>query len=295
MHLPPIGLDRLGELPVADTLFDAPHHEDRASGKSSVVAASTAQITLRASGLVKSYGGLDAVAGFDLALPRGRITGLIGPNGAGKTTLLNILSGVERVTKGRIEINGVDVTHQPPHRLAAIGLVRTFQICRDLGALTVLENLLVARPRQSGEALSMALWRPSLVRREEADAIEAAREILTDVDLWRLADAPAASLSGGQKKLLEISRAIMADPAILLLDEPAAGVSPALEPVLVEAIRKIARRGVTVLIVEHDLDVVAALCSHVHVMAQGRQLTEGTFVAVTQDPRVLQVYLGASA
>lgn len=249
---------------------------------------------LQAIGLTKFYGGLQAVAGVDLSLARGRISGLIGPNGAGKTTLLNIVSGIEKPTAGAVLQKGADVTGLPPHRLAARGLVRTFQICRDLGELTVLENLLVARPRQSGEKLLGALFRGRRVRAEEAAAVEEARVILQAVDLWALADAPAASLSGGQKKLLELCRALMAKPEIVLLDEPAAGVAPAMEQVLVETIRALVARGVTFLIVEHDLDVVAALCEHVYVMAAGRILTEGSFEQVTSDARVLEAYLGAA-
>jgi ABC-type branched-subunit amino acid transport system ATPase component len=250
---------------------------------------------LRASRLSKSYGGLQALRSMDLALPRGRITGLIGPNGAGKTTLLNIISGVERASGGKVELLGRDITGLPPHRLAALGLVRTFQICRDLGNLTVLENLLVARPRQRGESLTGLLLRGGSVRQDEEAGIEEAREVLERVDLWRLADAPAASLSGGQKKLLELCRALMLDPEVVLLDEPAAGVAPAMEAVLMDAIRSLMKRGLTFLIVEHDLDVVAALCDHVYVMAAGQLLTEGAFDEVVSDPRVLEAYLGIKA
>jgi len=256
---------------------------------------SSQDAALEASGLAKSYGGLQAVAGMDIRLRRGRITGLIGPNGAGKTTLLNLLSGVEKPSAGHIRLEGRDVTGLPPHRLAALGLVRTFQICRDLGQLTVLENLLVARPAQTGERLLGAFFRDRRVRAEEADGVVEARRVLEQVDLWRLADAPAAALSGGQKKLLELCRAHMARPSIVLLDEPAAGVAPAMEAVLIATIRGLVADGVTFLIVEHDLDVVAALCDHVYVMAAGRLLTEGSFRDVTADARVLEAYLGAAA
>jgi ABC-type branched-subunit amino acid transport system ATPase component len=249
---------------------------------------------LQTIGLAKSYGGLQAVAGVDLSLARGRISGLIGPNGAGKTTLLNLVSGVEKPTSGTILLNGSDATDLAPHRLAAQGLIRTFQICRDLGELTVLENLLVARPRQTGEALIGAFFKGRRVREEEEAAIETARGILESVKLWNLADEPASSLSGGQKKLLELCRALMAKPEIVLLDEPAAGVAPALEQILVETIRALVAQGVTFLIVEHDLDVVAALCEHVYVMAAGGILTEGSFEDVTADARVLDAYLGAA-
>jgi ABC-type branched-subunit amino acid transport system ATPase component len=249
---------------------------------------------LEAQRLVKSYGGIEAVAAMDLRLPHGRITGLIGPNGAGKTTLLNLLSGVERPGAGKIMLCGRDVTGLPAHRLAALGLVRTFQICRDLGRLTVLENLLVARPRQAGEDVISVFARRQRVRDEEAAGIAKAHALLARVDLWRLADAPAASLSGGQKKLLELCRALMPDPKVVLLDEPAAGVAPALRETLIAAVRSLAAQGITVLIVEHDLEVVSALCDHVYVMAAGRLLTEGAFHDVTRDRNVLEAYLGST-
>jgi ABC-type branched-subunit amino acid transport system ATPase component len=253
----------------------------------------TRQPTLEARGLFKSYGGIEAVAGMDLQLPHGSITGLIGPNGAGKTTLLNIVSGVERPSAGTLMLSGRNVTGLPAHRLAARGLVRTFQICRDLGKLTVLENLLVARPGQTGEGVIGLVVKGRRVRDEEAAGIEEARALLERVDLWRLADAPASFLSGGQKKLLELCRALMLRPRVVLLDEPAAGVAPTLRDVLVATVRSLVAQGITVLIVEHDLEVVAALCDHVYVMAGGRLLTEGAFNAVMSDRSVVDAYLGA--
>ena len=150
---------------------------------------------LQARNLKKSYGGLEAVAGMDIDVPRGQITGLIGPNGAGKTTMLNMLSGVEQPNAGVVSLGTRDITGMPSYRLAALGLVRTFQICRDLGRLTVLENLLVARAAQKGETIIGALVRPRVVALEEKQGIDAARVLLERVGLWRLADAPAASLS----------------------------------------------------------------------------------------------------
>ena len=253
---------------------------------------------LQVLGLQKVYGGLQAVSGVDLDLPGmpgGQITGLIGPNGAGKTTLLNIISGVERATAGRVLFQGDDIGTLPQHQLAARGLVRTFQISRDLGQLTVLENLLLARPQQTGEKLLKLFAYGSLVRREEEAAIETARAALLKVNLWQLADAPAATLSGGQKKLLELSRALMLRPKLVLLDEPAAGVAPAMEEILIDTIRGLAAEGMDFLIIEHDLDVVAALCEHVYVMAAGRILTQGSFAQVTGDARVVEAYLGLKA
>jgi ABC-type branched-subunit amino acid transport system ATPase component len=250
---------------------------------------------LQVRGIQKAYGGLQAVSGVDFDLPGGCITGLIGPNGAGKTTLLNIISGVERATAGRVLFRGNDIGALPQHQLAAQGLVRTFQISRDLGQLTVLENLLLARPKQTGEKLLRLFAGGGRVRREEEAAIETARAALLKVNLWQLADAPAATLSGGQKKLLELSRALMLKPKLVLLDEPAAGVAPAMEEILIDTIRGFAAEGVDFLIIEHDLDVVAALCEHVYVMAAGRILTQGSFAQVTADSRVVEAYLGLKA
>jgi ABC-type branched-subunit amino acid transport system ATPase component len=263
-----------------------------AAGSSGLRVAPDADPILQIRGLRRSFGGIDAVAGLDLDVHRGRIAGLIGPNGAGKTTAIDLVSGVRLPTAGQVLLGGTDVTGAPAHRLARLGLTRTFQICRDLGSLTVLENCLVARPRQSGERLADVFFRGARVRRGEASAIEAARDVLTQVDLWRLADAPASTLSGGQKKLLEICRALMADPRVVLLDEPAAGVAPPMEDILINAIRRMAERGIAVVIVEHDLDVVAALSDVVHVMAGGRILVSGRFDEVTADDRVLEAYLG---
>jgi ABC-type branched-subunit amino acid transport system ATPase component len=250
---------------------------------------------LQVAKLQKSYGGLEAVSGVDLDLSSGRIAGLIGPNGAGKTTLLNIISRVERATSGRVLFLGNDISALPQHRLAERGLVRTFQISRELGRLTVLENMLLARPRQTGEKLLQLFARGRRVRQEEEAAIEVARAALLKVNLWRLADAPAATLSGGQKKLLELCRALMLTPKLVLLDEPAAGVAPAMEEILVDTIRGLAMEGVDFLIVEHDLDVIAALCDHVYVMAAGKILTQGSFAQVVGDTRVIEAYLGLKA
>jgi len=242
-----------------------------------------------------TYGSVPAVRKLDLTVGSGEIVGLIGPNGAGKTTLLNVISGVERASGGRLRFLGEDIGLLPQYRLAACGLVRTFQISRELGELTVLENLLLARPRQTGEGLVGLLSRAKRVRQEEEAAIETARVLLQKVNLWRLADAPAATLSGGQKKLLELSRALMLKPRLVLLDEPAAGVAPAMEEVLVATIRSLVNEGVAFLIVEHDLDVVAALCDHVYVMAAGKVLTDGSFTDVVGDARVVEAYLGLKA
>lgn len=248
---------------------------------------------LTATSLDKRLGGLAALDGVSLAVPSGKITGLIGPNGAGKTTLFNALSGVLPADTGKVHLFGNEITHLPPHRIAQAGLIRTFQLSREFGSLTVLENLLLAPQGQLGETLRGVFFSPGKVWAEELAHYHGALEILETVLLADHKDTPASQLSGGQKKLLELGRALMANPRIILLDEPGAGVNPALMEQLCSTIRTINRdRDMTFLIVEHDMNLIAQLCDKVVVMAQGRNLVEGTFDEVIADERVIVAYLG---
>ena len=247
---------------------------------------------LATEGIVKSFGGIAALRDITLEAPARRVTGIIGPNGAGKSTLLNVIGGLLRPDRGRIRLDGRDMTDVPVHQRAHSGLVRTFQISRELGELTVLENLLLARPGQTGEGVLNAFLKAGNVRREEREAAARARDILLRVGLWKLADASARSLSGGQKKLLELCRALMLSPKIILLDEPAAGVSPPMRAEISGVIKSLCAEGLTFVIVEHDMDMVAALCDRVYVIAEGANLTSGTFQEVVSDTRVVQAYLG---
>ncbi len=230
-----------------------------------------------------------------MSVKRERITGLIGPNGAGKTTLLNVVSGIAKPDSGRVIFDGIDITRRSSSRLATLGLTRTFQIARELGSLTVLENLMLAPLNQSGERLFPAIFKQRHVRNEERQAARKARQILERINLWHLADVPASSLSGGQKKLLELGRALMQEPRLILLDEPAAGVAPPLVLELMQWVRELSAQGVTFGIVEHDMRLIGELCDHVYVLAEGRTLVEGTFDAVTGDSRVIDAYLGQAA
>jgi ABC-type branched-subunit amino acid transport system ATPase component len=247
---------------------------------------------LRVENVSKSFGGLAILRGIDLDVAAGRITAVIGPNGAGKSTLLNVVGGLLSTDNGRISLGNIDLTGLPPHQRARLGLVRTFQISRELGELTVLENVMLARQAQSGESIWQALLRMRTVREEELAAAIKAKRLLDNVGLWRLADAPARSLSGGQKKLLELCRALMLDPKIILLDEPAAGVSPPMRLEISKAIRQLCEEGLTFVIVEHDMDLVSSLCDHVYVIAEGKNLTCGSFADVVADDRVVRAYLG---
>jgi ABC-type branched-subunit amino acid transport system ATPase component len=250
---------------------------------------------LKCSGVSKRFGGLQALGGVELDAESGRITGVIGPNGAGKSTLLHVIGGLLRADSGSVVLDGDDLTGLLPYQRARRGLVRTFQISRELGELTVLENLMLARLDQSGESIVGAFFRYFSVRQEEEETAERARRLLEQVGLWRLADAPARSLSGGQKKLLELSRALMLDPKIILLDEPAAGVSPPMRAQISRVIKALRDDGLSFVVVEHDMDLVGDLCDRVYVMAEGRNLAAGTFREVVSDARVVRAYLGDAA
>jgi len=218
---------------------------------------------------------------------------LIGPNGAGKTTLFNVLTGFGKPTSGQVWLKDQDITGLAPHQIFHHGICRTFQIPREFREMTVLENLMLIPPGQLGERLRYPWFRPSLVRRQEVIIRDKALEVLTAVRLIGLRDEYARNLSGGQKKLLELARTMMADPELLLLDEPGAGVNPTLMDELAEYILYLARvRGVTILLIEHDMDLVMRLCDPVIVLSEGRPLVEGSFETVANDPRVLEAYLG---
>ena len=252
-------------------------------------------VLLEASEVIKAFGGHRAVDGLTFTLTRGTITGLIGPNGAGKTTLFNCLAGALRPTRGRIALDGLDITGAGPERIFAAGLARTFQIPRPFPAMSVLENVMLAPRGQLGERPWANWLQPGKVAAEERRTREAALHWLDFVSLARLAHEPARVLSGGQRKLLELARVMVAQPRLVLLDEPGAGVNPALLAQIVEKIAALNRQGVSFLVIEHNMDLVASLCRPVLVMAQGRLLTQGEPDAVLRDPRVVEAYLGDTA
>jgi branched-chain amino acid transport system ATP-binding protein/neutral amino acid transport system ATP-binding protein len=249
-------------------------------------------LLLEVRGLTRAYYGIHALEGVDLKVSAGQITGLIGPNGAGKTTLFNCISGLVPPDGGAVIFDGHDITGWRPDRITRLGLVRTFQIARGFPRLTVLENLLLYGPDQPGEGLIAALGRTSSARRREAELMERAFAIAERLNLTRLLNDPAANLSGGQKKLLEIGRALMAEPKLILLDEPVAGVNPTLTAEIGQHLRQLVREGITILLIEHHMDTIAALCEHVVVLAEGRNLVEGAFSAIADDARVQEAYMG---
>jgi ABC-type branched-subunit amino acid transport system ATPase component len=240
----------------------------------------------------RSFHGLHALRGVTFGVRAGTITGLIGPNGAGKTTLFNVISGLIRSDRGRIVFDGRDATNLASHALTRAGLVRSFQIARGFPRLTVLENLMLYAPNHPGETLRGALAGSTAARNYEASVRDEALRVAERLRLTEVIDNAASDLSGGQKKLLEIGRTIMARPRMVLLDEPAAGVNPSLTRVIAGHIRDLAAEGLTVLIIEHDMALVRDLCDPVVVMAEGRTLVEGTFAAVAADERVQEAYLG---
>jgi branched-chain amino acid transport system ATP-binding protein/neutral amino acid transport system ATP-binding protein len=243
-------------------------------------------------GVTRSFYGVHALNGVDLVVEPGRITGLIGPNGAGKTTLFNCISGVVPPTTGRIRFAGQDITAWRPDRITRGGLVRTFQIARGCPRLTVRENLLLYGPAQPGEGVAAALLRTRAARSREQELRQRAVDIADRLRLTEVLDNKASALSGGQKKLLEIGRALMAQPRLILLDEPTAGVNPTLARQIGDRLREIVDDGISLFLIEHQMDMIARLCDHVIVMAEGRRLTEGTFASVAADTQVQEAYMG---
>jgi len=242
--------------------------------------------------LTRSYYGVHALRGVDLSVDAGRITGLIGPNGAGKTTLFNCVSGFVPPDTGSVTFDGHVITGWRPDRITGVGLVRTLQIARGFPRLSVMENLLLYGTHQPGERLMGAVLHSPSARRRETELRERATAIAQRLNLTRVLGQRAAELSGGQKKLLEIGRALMAEPRLLLLDEPVAGVNPTLAREIGEHLRGLVADGISVLLIEHHLDTIAALCDPVIVMAEGRHLRQGSFAQLAADPMVQEAYMG---
>jgi ABC-type branched-subunit amino acid transport system ATPase component len=242
--------------------------------------------------LHRYYGGVKAVQGANLDVRRGSITGLIGPNGAGKTTLFNLIAGTAKPSSGEIRFDGHNVTGSRPDQLGRLGMTRTFQLARGLPALTVLENFALYARDQPGEGLLGALARPLSARAREKAVIEEAWSLARDLNLAHVGNNRAADLSGGQKKLVELGRALLGHPKLLLLDEPMAGVNPSLANELAALLRKIRERGVTMLVIEHNMEFVGRLCDHVVVLASGKVLAEGSFEEIRGNTFVQSAYLG---
>ena len=240
----------------------------------------------------KSFGGIRAVDDCSLSINAQSITGLIGPNGAGKSTLFNIIAGLYRPDAGAIWLAGRRIDGLPPYEIVHRGLTKTWQIPHELRNLTVLENLLLGAKRNSGEHLLNVLLQWGAVRSDEKQWRARSREVLRLTELDGLANEHAKALSGGQKKLLELARALMTDPAIVLLDEPVAGVNPRLAGNLMDLIERLRRGGRTFFLIEHDMNVVMNRCDRIIVMHQGHAIAEGTPASVKANPLVIESYLG---
>ena len=246
---------------------------------------------LEARGITKSFGGFCVVNDISLYLSASEILGVIGPNGAGKSTLFNLLAGALPIDAGSIQLAGKDLSRARPEARIQSGLGRTFQIPRPFPRMTVLENVMTAAQNQHGESLFSALTAPRQVAAQERTNAIQARDILDFVSLSHLEDQPAAVLSGGQRKLLELARVLMAEPKVILLDEPAAGVNPALLDLIIDSIHAINKLGIALLLIEHNMEMIARLCPRVIVMAAGKALAEGAPADVTKRADVIDVYL----
>ena len=242
--------------------------------------------------ITRQFGGLTAVNVDHVEIQRGSITALIGPNGAGKTTFFNLLTGYDSPNSGTWSFNGKALNGIPPHKVARLGMVRTFQLTKALYRLTVMENMLLGARGQKGESVLLSVF-PWIWRAQEAQIQIKATSILEKFKLIEKQDDFAAALSGGQRKLLEMARALMVEPEMVMLDEPMAGVNPALKQSLLEHIKDLRSEGKTVLFVEHDMDMVHEISDWVIVMAQGEIIAEGTPASVMGNSQVIEAYLGA--
>ena len=277
--------DGVGDAPAADAADPDQLTDER----------DTTRPPLRVENLRKEFGGITAVDGASFAVADESLTGLIGPNGAGKSTTFNCITGIHEPTAGAIYFNGENIAGLSPHTVAERGLVRTFQIARELAEMTVLENLMLAPQQQQGEALYRSVlprFRDGVIE-EESELREAVWESLEFFEIDHLAEEQAGNLSGGQRKLLELARALLTDPDVLLLDEPFAGVNPTLETKLLDRIDQLrTEEGLTFLLVEHDMDIIMEHCDPVIVMHRGQVLAEGPPDEIRSNERVVDAYFG---
>lgn len=239
-----------------------------------------------------AYGGVRALSDCSLSIARERITGLVGPNGAGKSTLINVVSGGLRPDSGSVLFDGVDITGWSRASIARLGIIRSFQLSREFAQLPVIENVMLAAQGQAGEALSSAVLFRGRWKSQERHLRERASELLDWIGLLGHELIPAGSLSGGQRRLLDIARALMAKPKLLLLDEPTAGVYPVAARLIATRLRELPGQGVTILVVAHDMDFIAGVCDEVVAMAQGSVLIRGSLEDVRRSPELAEAYLG---
>ncbi|WP_314687122.1 ABC transporter ATP-binding protein [uncultured Bifidobacterium sp.] len=249
---------------------------------------------LVADGVTRHFGGIVAVDVTHFEIERHGITALIGPNGAGKTTFFNLMTGFDRPNTGTWTFDGRNLASVSPEKVARMGMVRTFQLTKVMSRLTVMDNMLLGAPAQPGEGMLRSLF-PPLWRSREKEITEKAEALLNRFLLYKKKDDYAGSLSGGQRKLLEMARALMSDPQLVMLDEPMAGVNPALKQSLLDHIVSLREEGTTVLFVEHDMNMVRHIADWVTVMAEGKIVAEGQPKSVMNDQAVVDAYLGSHA
>ncbi len=247
---------------------------------------------LRVQNVTKSFGALMAVHDVSFELGDGGITGMVGPNGSGKSTLFHILTGFYKLDRGEVFFNRHSIGNRPPYQISRLGLSRSFQHTRPLPFMSVRDNLIAAAPGQIGERIWPLFFAPARVHRQERSLREKAGGILDLLELAPLADELAGRLSYGQQKLMELGRILMADPRLVLLDEPTAGINPTLIRRLVEVLQRLCKRGVQIFLIEHNMPLVAELCRHVFVMDSGELIFSGTPEHARRDPRVVEAYLG---
>jgi len=251
---------------------------------------------LKVEGLTKDFGGLRAVDRCSFEVPRGSIFGLIGPNGSGKTTVFNLVTGFLEPTEGRVFFNGHDITGLRPHEVARYGIARTFQLVRTFNRMTVMENLLLGVQHQPGENLLWGILQTPYVRRQERQAIERARALLSIVGLEHAANEYCGNLSYAEQKMVELTRALMSDPQLVMLDEPTSGINPTLVNRILDYIRQLREeQGKTFLVVEHDMRVIMNLCDRIAVLDYGQKIAEGTPAEICANAAVIDAYLGTCA
>ena len=250
------------------------------------------QNILQIESLSKYFGGLAAVSDCSLKIKQGSITGIIGPNGSGKTTLFNLIAGNLKSSKGKVLFNNEDVTDVPSYELFSKGILRTFQIAHEFTNLSVFENLMMVPANQSGEKLMTALLKPSLVRTEELAVKQKAQDVVDFLNLTHLSNELAGNLSGGQKKLLELGRALIRKPKLLLLDEPLAGVNPKLAEEILDIIKNLSIEGINIIMVEHNINAVMKISERVVVMAEGKIIADGEPEVIRNNENVIEAYLG---